>query len=502
LTTVIASEARQSNLQYSDKKIMIENHIIRRRVMKHFFNVMVLVTLLGMLSQIYGQWSKHVIDPSISNPAIVKVGDIDGDGDLDAAATSFSGDKVYWYRNNAPDLTWTEYTIENNLDGAVGVEIVDVDGDGKLDVVAAGDNSHEVVWYKNGGESPISWTKQTIDTNLRGAEVVYVADIDGDTDLDVAATGPGAYDVVWYENGGGTPITWTKHTIDPNLGTALECCVADIDGDNDMDVVASGRTGGEVMWYENDGGNPINWIPHSIHINGIEGAFGIDVDDIDGDNNLDVAVAGYQQDNVYWCENNLPDTIWTIHSIDANLDVALTVGIAVMDQDSDLDVLATGQDADAVVWYENPTWIKHTIDANLNGANFVLAADMEGDGDLDAFVTGWNANQVIWYENPVSTASGIEPLSDKVPTGYLLLQNYPNPFNPSTIITYQLPITAEVELSIYNLLGQKVMTLVSERQVAGTYRVYWDAGGFPSGEYYYRIEAGAHRQVRKMVLIR
>jgi hypothetical protein len=89
-----------------------------------------------------------------------------------------------------------------------------------------------------------------------------------------------------------------------------------------------------------------------------------------------------------------------------------------------------------------------------------------------------------------------------LPIDYRLNQNYPNPFNPKTIINYELPITNEVKLSIFNLTGQKVATLVQETQRAGYHQVEWDASGFASGVYYYRIEAGEFVGVKKMVLIR
>jgi flagellar hook assembly protein FlgD len=70
------------------------------------------------------------------------------------------------------------------------------------------------------------------------------------------------------------------------------------------------------------------------------------------------------------------------------------------------------------------------------------------------------------------------------------------------MINYQLPIACEVELSIYNLLGQKVVTLINERQKAGYHRIEWDASGFASGIYCYKIEAGEFQDVKKMILIR
>jgi hypothetical protein len=89
------------------------------------------------------------------------------------------------------------------------------------------------------------------------------------------------------------------------------------------------------------------------------------------------------------------------------------------------------------------------------------------------------------------------------PYSFNLSQNYPNPFNPITIINYELLIINDVELSVYNLLGQKVATLVSERQEAGYHQVEWNATGFASGVYYYQLHTGAgFIQTRKLVLLR
>lgn len=91
--------------------------------------------------------------------------------------------------------------------------------------------------------------------------------------------------------------------------------------------------------------------------------------------------------------------------------------------------------------------------------------------------------------------------NDRVPETYNL-NNYPNPFNPSTIIHYELPITNYVELSIYNLNGQKVASLISETQSAGKYTVQWDASGFASGIYYYELRTSDYCAVKKMALMK
>jgi enterochelin esterase family protein len=88
------------------------------------------------------------------------------------------------------------------------------------------------------------------------------------------------------------------------------------------------------------------------------------------------------------------------------------------------------------------------------------------------------------------------------PEGYMLNQNYPNPFNPSTVITWQLAFGGAVELSVYNITGQKVAVLFDERQPAGFHSIEWDASGLASGVYLYRLEAEGYVQTRKMILMK
>ena len=88
------------------------------------------------------------------------------------------------------------------------------------------------------------------------------------------------------------------------------------------------------------------------------------------------------------------------------------------------------------------------------------------------------------------------------PAAFALEQNYPNPFNPSTTISYSVQEAGAVSISVYNLMGQKVATLVDETKEAGQYNVRWNAAGAASGMYYYRLEAGGQSITRKMTLIK
>jgi hypothetical protein len=97
---------------------------------------------------------------------------------------------------------------------------------------------------------------------------------------------------------------------------------------------------------------------------------------------------------------------------------------------------------------------------------------------------------------------GIHTEATQFPASFTLQQNYPNPFNPTTSIGYSLPQSAFVTLKVYNVLGEEVATLVSKEQVAGTFKIMWDASGRPSGLYIYRLTAGQYAQTRMMLLLR
>ncbi len=102
---------------------------------------------------------------------------------------------------------------------------------------------------------------------------------------------------------------------------------------------------------------------------------------------------------------------------------------------------------------------------------------------------------------------GPTPVGTHLPKAYALEQNYPNPFNPTTTITYDVATMGEIRLNIYNIIGQKVRTLVNQVQPAGRWSVVWDGrddfgGAVTSGVYFYRLETSGVALTRKMVLLK
>lgn len=97
---------------------------------------------------------------------------------------------------------------------------------------------------------------------------------------------------------------------------------------------------------------------------------------------------------------------------------------------------------------------------------------------------------------------GIEPISNIIPAEFVLQQNYPNPFNPVTSIKFSVPRQGIISLIIYDALGKMVKELVNENVTAGVYSVDFDAVDYPSGIYFYRLNAEGFSETRKMVLIK
>jgi hypothetical protein len=114
----------------------------------------------------------------------------------------------------------------------------------------------------------------------------------------------------------------------------------------------------------------------------------------------------------------------------------------------------------------------------------------------------WKANQLDFETPPTYTGVSIDRDGTDTAKEFVLAQNYPNPFNPSTSIAFNLPVSSDVTLSVYNVLGQKVATLVNGPMTAGTHSVAFDASRLASGIYIYELRAGSFVQQRRMTLVK
>jgi hypothetical protein len=114
------------------------------------------------------------------------------------------------------------------------------------------------------------------------------------------------------------------------------------------------------------------------------------------------------------------------------------------------------------------------------------------------FMKGWLNDRLIWMDSRIPKPTNVEPIPDK----FNLAQNYPNPFNPVTTIEFSLPVAEKVRLTIYDIAGREVLRLVDLNYKAGIHEVDFDGEALASGIYFYRIQAGKYKAVRRCLLIK
>ncbi|REK20313.1 MAG: hypothetical protein DWQ45_26605 [Planctomycetota bacterium] len=221
-----------------------------------------------------GEWAKHMIDPDVPETRTMRTADFDGDGDADLLGTGRRADQVILYLNEGgeDELKWRKIMIDDAAECAAHGNPADMDGDGDIDIVMAlgfyyrpgvddpyasqrrADN--QIVWYENAGgtlEGP--WQKHVIGPEFDDAFEAVAGDLDGDGDIDVAATSwrnPGR--VVWFENQGDPKGDWTRHLLKNNWRSANQVIIADLNGDGRPDIAACSEHGSyELRWWRNEG---------------------------------------------------------------------------------------------------------------------------------------------------------------------------------------------------------------------------------------------------------
>ena len=133
-----------------------------------------------------------------------------------------------------------------------------------------------------------------------------------------------------------------------------------------------------------------------------------------------------------------------------------------------------------------------------------LSVGEDGPDDVrDYSANGYHADS---YGEPIITTTcnvvDVKQQIKPTPDNFGIDQNYPNPFNPNTVIKYSVPQVSQVQIKVFDVLGNELQTLVKEEKPAGTYELNWNAANLPSGVYFYQLRAGDIVQSKKMILLK
>ncbi|CAM9748601.1 unnamed protein product, partial [Ectocarpus fasciculatus] len=354
------------------------------------------------------------IDSIAGDAVVVFAADLDSDGDLDLLVGSYSNDWVRWYENEDGNGTFAEAEdVTSDYGGAASIDVGDLNGDGSPDVVVAFQTTFQLTWFSNvdglGGYS----VGTDIDAYNDGDEARYVkvADLDGDGDLDVIMASKHGDRVTWYENTDGEGTFSDGFDISTDADGAFTLAVADLDGDDDLDVVSASAFSG-LDWYENsDGGGNFSLGVSLEPADDPAGGKDVVTADIDGDGDIDIISASFDGTHtnadfflgrIVWFENDGNGSFAEGRDVGL-LDSARTVVAVDLDNDGDVDLVACDNVVGHIVWYENTDGTGNfsngtdiAIDA---GVNSLIAVDLDGDGDFDLVTANRDSDSVVWYEN-------------------------------------------------------------------------------------------------------
>jgi hypothetical protein len=448
-----------------------------------------------------------IFDPPVAYPVgdgpfSVHAGDFDGDGNADLAIANYASNNISILMNEG-DGTFAapiHYGVGNR---PTCVEVSDLDGDNYVDLIVTNRDDGTISILNNNGNGTFAAPVNYGSWNRPGT--VCTADFNGDGEPDLAVGHDGV--AILINQGDGTFVP----PVNYGTGGFASCVIAsDFNGDGTTDLAVT-------KW----GVQPD--IPNNVSVlmNNGDGTFAYAVPyeswldpsyvcaaDFAGDESPDLAVThafgvstlrnygdGTFDDAIDYAIGYNPRSILAVDfDLDDRPDLAVANSYAAA-----ISILLNNGDgifADAINYedYSDPF--------------SVFADDFNNDGKPDLAVADFSADSVSVFINRSTYPNDADWSQWTIyPMDFQLNPNYPNPFNPATRIEYYLPRASTVKLTIYNILGQAVKSLVNERQEGGYYYTIWDGknrNGYyvPSGVYLYHLEAGTFSESKKMLLLK
>jgi len=394
-------------------------------------------------------FTTNLVSSGVTGAYCVQPADIDGDGDIDIVTAAHGSNEVAWFENTDGQGTFGTGSIVGNMITPVSIFPVDMDGDSDIDILAASNGGDAIYWSENTDGLGTFSAPQLVANGLDGARTVFAADINNDGWMDVICASYLDNKISYFQSSDGQGAFATPMTIASFVAGASSVVAADINGDGNLDILYTAFDNDQVVWSENTGSGTFNNPPNLIS-NVVDGVVIAVAYDLDGDSDLDVVATSSEGDVISWFENtDGAGTFGAEQVISNTCDRPFDVTAADLDGDGDLDLIAAIFLEDKISWFENTDGLgtfgtEEVITTTASDAIFVSTADINGDGNVDILSASYGDNTVEWYEN--SGVAGIEELTAG-------LKVYPNP--ASTIMNIHADDQIE-SVMIFDLFGSLV----------------------------------------------
>ncbi|MDP8206215.1 MAG: FG-GAP-like repeat-containing protein [Candidatus Electryonea clarkiae] len=251
-------------------------------------------------------------------------------------------------------------------------------------------------FFVSPAKAEIEFREHVIETQFDSPYSVHAADLDGDDDMDILGAAYGDNKITWWENDGDEDFA--EHDISDEFGGARSVHAVDLDDDGDMDVLGAAYSEDLFVWWENNGNEVFT---QHIISNEYDGPRDIYAADLNDDGYLDILGASYGDDAVTWWENDGNEN-FAEHQVTTNFLGVQSVFAHDFDGDEDLDIFAAAYLADNIAWWENDgagNFAGLMIDNNFSSARDIHAEDINGDNYIDVIATASGDNTIAWWEN-------------------------------------------------------------------------------------------------------
>lgn len=321
----------------------------------------------------------------------VSLGDLDGDGDLDAFVINRTQPSKIWMNDGNANFTDSGQSI--SITESISLSLGDLDGDGDLDAFIANyNNQPNNIWINDGNGFFID-SGQSLGNSNSNSVVLDDLDNDGDLDAFVANTS-GEPNKIWYNDGSG--IFTDSGQLIGNL-SSRSVTLGDLDGDGDLDVIIGNWDRPNEVWL-NDGNGVFTDSGQSFgNIN--SGSKEISLGDVDNDGDLDACVAEYLESNPLWLNNG--SGVFTDSGQSLSGDQSTDLSLKDLDGDGDLDAFVVYFDRPNKVWLNdgNGNFTDSGQSLGNSYSDGISVGDLDGDGDLDAFVIEHSQPNKVWINN-------------------------------------------------------------------------------------------------------
>ena len=367
---------------------------------KYFFLVLFLLIVFAGNAQKFLSDENVIYLSDLVAPAAINAVDLDGDGDIDIIAAL--EDKIFWYENiGGNDIFGPLQNLITLTTTLRSLYTIDLNNDGYPDILAALDN--KIGWYENTGVKGVFGPWQLIDTFSNEVQYIFAADLDGDDDNDVITATRDDNKLIWFENTDGQASFSLKQIITTSADFVQSIFTADLDGDEDMDILTASAFDDKIAWYENTDGMG-SFGEQKVITTSADYARYVYAADLDGDGDIDVLSASAADDKIAWYENTDGSGTFSQQKVIAvSADYPQYVYAADLDGDGDNDVFSASFFDNKVAWYENIDSLgtfgpEHIITKTADQAGFVWAGDLDGDGDFDVITASCDF-KIAWHEN-------------------------------------------------------------------------------------------------------